>query len=220
MAIVLVAAVLLGGRARLLEAFGLSAALVAPRWTGAAVAALVLVNLRRDRAVERELPFHQAVASELRGGASLRHALAGAVASTGDPALVAIERRLLAGHDIEGVAAAIRPHLRHTGRLAEAAIVFGARSGGRAAAAFTSMAEIAGGELEVRREVAAALAPAWLAVGLIGGAPLVGLLVLVASGRLSDTISSVPGRVSVAMGGVLIAAGAAAVWVMAQRALR
>lgn len=214
------AGVVVAGRSHLADALGLAAAITAPRLTAVMVVAALVAELRSRRGSSHELQFHQLVASELRGGASLRHGLAAALAAGEQPGLALVRRRLLAGSDIEAEATSLRPHLPHTGRLAEAAIVFGARSGGRAAEAFQTMAEIATGEAELRREVGAALAPAWLAVGLIGGAPAVGLATLLVSGRLGEAVASAPGRVSVAVGGTLVAAGALAVWTLARRVLR
>ncbi len=82
------------------------------------------------------------------------------------------------------------------------------------------MAEIASEEMDVRHEVAAGSAPAWLAVWIIAGAPSLALGFLIVSGRLGQLLDSSGGQFSVAAGLMLVMSGVAAVATLARRALQ
>ncbi len=213
------AGVLFAGPRHRWEAAVLMAALVVPVPLVLALLGLIVAARAKPR-LSPEIRFHQTVAARLRAGASLRIALADAAED--DPALELrqVARRLRAGHPVEELGPQTARRLPETGPLAAAAIEFSAMSGGGAIGAFEVMAEIAAEEMEVRREVAAGAAPAWLAVWIIGGAPVLVIGLLIVTGRVGRLLDSAGGQVSVAAGLMLVMAGVAAVGALARRALQ
>ena len=127
--------------------------------------------------------LHTAMASELRGGASLRGALSSAAADAPGIDLRRAVRYAAAGADIAKVAEALEECLPVTGVSAAAAIQLSAGSGARAASAFDALADRAAFEASVAREHRALTAQARLSALVVGGGPLVVAAVLLVTGR-------------------------------------
>lgn len=165
-------------------ASALAVALPNVLWPFLAGAAIVSVVHRRREEVMPDIPsFLVAMAGELRAGRSLRAALASTV--TGHPEL-GIEpagRLAAAGRPMDEVAAALAnasPELAP----AAAALEVSARTGGKVAEAFESLALDAVDEVELRRQLRADSAPARLSALVVAGFPLVVLAIQVGTGGL------------------------------------
>ena len=139
---------------------------------------------RRGRAgPEAEAAFHTAVASELRGGGSLRFALRDAAADVPALDLSGAVRYLAAGAPAGAVAVRLAAGLPSTGRAAAAAMELAAASGARAASVFEVLAERAAFEAELAREQQALTSQARLSALIVGGGPLLFGVGLLATGR-------------------------------------
>ena len=147
----------------------------------------VVTALRRRRGARVsptvEVAFCNAVAAELRGGASLRIALMDAARRAPEIDLGAALRRLRAGVPIEHVAPDIERSLPANGALAGAAVRLVARTGARAADTFDALAERAAFGADVARERRTLTAQARLSAVVVGGGPLVFALFLLLTGR-------------------------------------
>lgn len=168
-----------------------------------------------------EEAFLHGTAAELRGGASLRGALAAAAArspalDTGD-----LVRKAMAGVGIDEVAGEVTRSLPANGRHAGAAVRIAATTGATAAAAFESLALVAAEQGDLVRERSALTAQARLSALVVGGAPLAlaALLILLGQdGLLSG--GGVAGVILAGVGVVLEVIGLLVVWWMVRSAER
>jgi tight adherence protein B len=152
---------------------------------GAAVWAVVTALRRRTTrtAPDDEATLFRAMAAELRSGASLRSALTEASHRVPQMELDRSVRCAAAGMPMTDVAEAIEMQLPGNGRLAAAAFRLSDWSGARVADTFEGLAEKAAATAEMARERKAATAQARLSALIVGVAPLVFTLILVATGR-------------------------------------
>ncbi len=166
-----------------------------------------------------ESRYHRAVASELRGGASLRLALVHAAERTPELGLAPALRRLGAGLPLGGVA----PHLvrsfpRSGGHLAPA-LEFAGVAGGRSAEVFDRLAAVTADEADADRERVAATAQARLSAWVVGGLPIVAALYALMTGRIASLARIGGGGVVIlAIGFGLLTTGLVAVTVIVRRA--
>lgn len=154
-----------------------------------------------------------ALASELRGGATLRSAL-GTLSAP-------VARLSLAGRPVEELVAAIEDALPRHGQMVGAIALLADRLGGSVAVMFEELAVAALEVDELAREVRVATAPAYLQGAIVGGIPLLALIRLLASGGLGVLAASGPAGTAVAVAGVgLISLGVVTVAVLVRRSIR
>ena len=168
----------------------------------------------RTEAID-EAAFCSAVAAELRAGASLRHALAGAAERDPGQRLAPPVRAALAGAPAGEVALRLERALPVNGRNAAVAFRLASRTGAGAAAVFSRLAAGANAAAEARRERNALTAQARLSAMVVGGAPIAAVVVLLATGRLETLGSS--GGIGMAIAAIglgLVGLGLTIVWVM------
>jgi tight adherence protein B len=188
-------------------------------WPAAAVvtcAAGHALRSRRGRAgAADEAALLGAVAAEMRGGASLRTALATAASAVPGLDLAPVVRLAEAGAPVEEMAGEIAGLLPGRGRSAAAALSVAGVAGGRAAVVFERLAADAWAEVESGRTHAALTAQARLSAWVVGGLPIVAVAALAATGRLGLVVASGPAGIAVmALGLALELAGIAAVVLM------
>ena len=152
---------------------------------GAAVWGIVAAIRRRPALVapDDEATLFRAMAAELRSGASLRSALAEASHRVPQIALDRPVRLAAAGMSMTDVAGSVEVQLPVNGRLAAAAFRLSDWSGARVADTFEGLAQRAAATAELARERKAATAQARLSALIVGVAPLVFTVLLVATGR-------------------------------------
>lgn len=201
----------------------LAFALLEPWWAAAGVAAWAVGQAasRREEPVGREAGFLDALAAELRTGATWRLALAAAAARVPGLDLGRAVARSQAGLAAESVAPELARALPHLGRQAAAALRLVATSGAPAAAVFGALAEQAAQRAGEARERWAATAQARLSAALVGGAPAALAVVLLATGRARHALAAggaAAGLLAVGLG--LLVAGIGAVALMLRRASR
>ncbi len=202
---------------------GLIALGAASPWLGlAVVASLAAVSLKRSPVAgpADEAQWLATVASELRGGASLRTAVVAAAHRSGLD-LATVERRAAAGVPLPALVPPLARAFPVTGPVLGPAIRMAATSGGAAAAIFHRLAAraavAAGEERERRADTAGARLSAWI----VGAVPVLVLALLVVSGRAGAVMrSGTLGTVAVALGVLLQVAGLGAVVAMSRRARR
>lgn len=136
-----------------------------------------------------EATLFRAMAAELRSGASLRAALAEAAHRVPRMKLDRSVRLAAAGMPMVDVAASVEAQLPVNGRLAAAAFRLSDWSGARVAGTFEGLAEKAAATADLARERRAATVQARLSALIVGVAPLVLTVLLVASGRGSGLVS-------------------------------
>ncbi len=171
--------------------------------------------------VTAEATLLQAVAAELRSGASLRQALAGAAGRVSRPNLTVVSRLALAGRPLEEIADALGPALPGFGHLAASALRAAGSTGGRAAQVFDDLALIAFEDADLIRRRRVATAQARFSAWIVGGMPIAYLLYAGTTGRL-DALRDAGGAGAVLLGlgfGFLIT-GVAVVWSLLRRASR
>lgn len=153
---------------------------------GAAVWGLYTWRSRRKTAnTDTEAAYLRALASELRGGSSLRFAIAEAQLRV-PIGLGSTARLARAGMPMEQVARQMRLGLAHNGVAAAAAVELSGWSGARIAAVFEGLAERATEAAELRREQRAATTQARLSAWVVGLAPLVFTALILAGGGLGS----------------------------------
>ncbi len=185
---------------------------------GWAVVAAARRRAARTVAPAAEAAFLAAVAAELRGGSSLRWALVNAVADAPGLDLGAVLRRARAGLPVEALAAEIATGLPTNGPVAAAAIDLTARTGARAAATFEALADRAGFTAELARERRALTAQARLSAVVVGGAPVLLAVGLLASGRGATLLAHGTAGVAVGLVGIgLLLTGLVAVIALSRR---
>ncbi len=178
-----------------------------------AMAAIVAVSLalRRGRPVAGdEVAFLSGLAAQLRAGNSIRLAIV-EVGSASSLGLEGAVRLASAGRSIDDVVTRLRPRLPISGTAVGMALSAGSLSGGRLATALDAIVQLVFDEAELKREVGAASAAARASAWLIFSIPLVGMGVMVASGRLATLAGlGTAGWIMVALGSGLLLAGATA----------
>lgn len=168
-----------------------------------------------------ETVFCNAMAAELKAGASLRIALSAAAARVPELGLAAAGRRAVAGQPAPAVAEELARALPRNGRLAGAAFALAAETGARAADVFETLAQHAAGVDELARERSTLTAQARLSAMVVGGAPVLLLIALVATGRGQTMLAAGPVGWAIALVGVgLEITGLGAVALMLWRAGR
>lgn len=173
----------------------------------------------RESTPDQEVAFCAAVAAELRAGASLRMALVDAAARVPQLDLAAPTRRARAGLPIDDVAAPLGDALPLNGKLAAAALRIAADTGGKAASVFDGLAARAAFAAELAREQRAVTAQARLSALVVGGAPLLFGMLLLATGRAGTLLEHGGIGIGIAVVGfALEAAGIAAVALVLRRA--
>lgn len=165
----------------------------------AAVGALIALHWFRARPDETSQPalFCEAVAAELRAGASLRDALATAATSVGS---VPTSIDLPSGSPMTEVAARVSESFPAIGEELRLVVVAASRSGSDAAALFDEIGSLAIAQSEVRREVRVATAPGRATALVLIGAPLFYLFSQVGSGGLATFLASSEQRVVAVIG--------------------
>jgi len=162
-------------------------AAIEPRFVliSAAIWAAVAAVQRRSPRVtpDSEATLFRAMAAELRSGASLRSALAEAAHRVPQIQLARPVRYAESGMQMAEIAEAVESQLPENGRLAAAAFRLSDWSGARVADTFDGLAERAAATAELARERRAATAQARLSAVIVGVAPLVFTVLLVATGR-------------------------------------
>lgn len=161
---------------------------------------------------DAEAGFLHGVATELSGGASLRAALA--AAPPGGLEVGPAARAAVAGISAPRVAGMLREALPVNGRMAAAAWLLAAESGGPAAAVFQVLAVRAAREGELIRERRSLTAQARASAWVVAGLPVVLLVGTLVSGRLdpSDPMVAMVLVVGLSLQGAGIAVVVAMVW--------
>ncbi len=200
-------------------------ALARPVWFLAAVAAFTVWHLRarlrtRSGGLDAEAAVLRAAASELAAGASLRWALASAARSAGRIDLSRVERLCSAGRPMEEIAGAVEQSLPVNGRRAAAALHLSGRTGAAPRRVLERLAAQAADLGALARERRVMTVQARMSAALVGGAPLLLLAVLGATGRLSGLLGEPAGRALLAVGIGLLVVGIAVVVLMVARADR
>lgn len=152
---------------------------------GAAIWGVVAALRRRvpPATPDDEATLFRAMAAELRSGASLRDSLAEAAQRVPRIRLDRPVRFAAAGMPMIEIAEAVERQLPKNGRIAAAAFRLSDQSGARVADAFDELAERAAATAELARERRAATAQARLSAVIVGVAPLVFTVLLMATGR-------------------------------------
>ena len=167
-----------------------------------------------------EARFLAGIASELRAGASLRGAFEAAAERAPELQLERLVRLSLAGVPISALAAGVSDLLLQNGRAAAAAMRIAGETGGKTAAMFEGLAQVAAEDRALYRELRAATAQAKISSLIVGGMP-VGFLVWQAlTGRLFQLASSGIGITILVIGLTLLVGGAAVVGLLLRGAVR
>jgi tight adherence protein B len=195
-----------------------------PLWLLAAGGVWALLAHRR-RARSRpgaadEAAFLQGLAAELGAGASLRGAVVAAATRAPALDLASACRRAEAGLPAEEVGAVLAEALPLNGRLAAAAFRLASATGGRAAALFQTLAGRAAEVGRLNRERRALTAQARASAWVVGGAPVVLVVLLALTGRAAPLLADPVGQLVLAAGLGLEALGAGVVWLMVRGAGR
>ena len=193
----------------------LAAGLANP-WIGV-LAIVALLTFRRERSPRGsvDLRFCRVVADELRGGASLRAALAVAAHEINEMALA---RTCRTGRSYAELASEAELCLPLVGSVAATAIRIAGESGGRVADSFEAIAFLAADEEEMRNERRAATAQVRASAFIIATLPVLLLAGLAATGHLS--VLAAGGSLTVgflAAGFTLIVTGLLSIWRMVRR---
>lgn len=190
---------------------------VTPGW-GLVGVGLLLLWTRPERLHEGDVAFYNSVASELRGGAGLRSALARSGRFLDADARRRLERLTAAGRPMVEVAGVIEAAVPRFGVAAGSAVRVSGRVGGRAADVFASLARAAAREQELDDEIRSASAHGRLSALIIGGIPLLLSSVMVLTGRTGLVADSgAVGLVLALAGWTLIVTGVTAVFVIVRR---
>jgi hypothetical protein len=169
----------------------------------------------RPRASTRAAVFCEAVAGEMRSGASLRFALERAAASVGATDLQRMSRD---GATLADLAIAAGEEFDEIGVELGAIIGRLFRLGSPAADLFDELAVLSMAQVEVAHEVATAAAPARATAVVLLLVPLVAIGSVTASGRIGDYLSTSTQRISAVIGLALIVFGVGAAGAILSRA--
>jgi len=173
----------------------------------------------RSKPEAYEGAFLQAVASELRAGASLRAAVAEAAVRI--PSLASIARAARAGRPLEELAGSLALGLDRHGALTAAAVRIAGTTGGRVADTFDELALLAAEDMVMEGERRAATAQARISAWIVGGLPVAYLAYAASSGRLSALWNAgTVGVVVLGLGSFLLLSGVSSIVVMVRRASR
>jgi len=196
---------------------GPTVAIADVRLMSLAAVVAVGVALRHGRPSSAdEVSFLSGLAAHMRAGGSIRQAIV-EVGSTSPLGLDGAVRLASAGRSIEDVVARLQPSLPISGTAVGMALTAGSLSGGRLAAALDAIVQLVFDEADLKREVDAATAASRSSAWLISSIPMVGMGVVVASGRLA-TLAELgsAGWIMVGLGSGLLMAGAAAMALLAR----
>jgi tight adherence protein B len=163
--------------------------------------------------------YLQAIASELRAGGNLRAALESAADRTPGLDLAGPVRLARVGAPMADIAEALETRLPRYGVIVGSAIHTAGLTGGRVAAVFDSLAQIASEDGDLARERRAATAQARISAWIVGGIPIVFLAWGFSSGRLGPLLRSGVGVGIISVGLSLVAAGSGTVMYMLRRSL-
>lgn len=222
MLVTAVAAAGIGARFdRLPEVGAVVLALLVPEPAAAMVAAGAVLSLRR-RASEpsEEAVYLQAVALELRAGATVRSALESAALRSRRLPLARVTRLAAAGAPMSEIASSLSAVLPQHGPMAAAAVRTAGLTGGRVASVFDTLAQIAAEDRELDRERRVATAQARISAWIVGGLPIALLGFGIVSGRLGSLLDTGVGAAVVGIGLAFIAAGTIVVARMLRTATR
>lgn len=218
-AITVAALALAGGMPAGVVALGL-VAVVQPMLAGIGIAAWA-VRRRTSRSPAQspddEAAFLGGLASELAAGAPPRSALVAAASRAPRLELRPAARLAAAGMPADRVAPELAEALPTFGRLAAAAWHLAATVGGPTAAMFDILAVRAADDAALRRERRALAAQARASAAVVAGLPILVLVGMAATGRLSPASDPALGFI-IALGIGLQFAGVAVVWTMLRRA--
>lgn len=216
----LAAGLVIGAPLPVLASLGL--AVWQPVWLLAAVVVWAAAGRRNGQTDgNQEAVFLQAVAGELRAGASLRHAIC--AAAPGSPALPLRRavRLARAGHPLDRVAEELARALPRLGGLTASSVRTVGITGGRAADVFDGLALVATEEMDLRRERQAATAQVRFSALIVGGIPVVYLAYAALTDRLTGLTSAGSiGGVVLGLGILLLAGGVVAIWLTIRGAQR
>ena len=173
-----------GMPAVLIAGFGL--AITRPSWVLGAGTVLAVRDRLRGRDENDEARFLQAVASELRGGASLRQALATAAEATPALGLAMCAAASRSGVPLHRVGSDLESRLIATGHAAAAAVELAGEVGGASAAMFENLARLAYEDDRFRRDLRVATSQARLSALVIAGLPVAFLAFMAAIGKFDD----------------------------------
>lgn len=181
--------------------------------------AVAISKFKTKPETQTEAMFLHAVSMELRAGANLRMAICEAARRNDDLDLVSAVRLAEVGAPTHTIADALQLGLPEYGDVTAAAVRTAGATGGRVAAVFESLAQVAAEDREMQRETKAATAQARVSAIIVGGMPLGFLAYQAASGRLAELLETGVGVGVLVVGGTLLALGATSVVLMLRRAL-
>ncbi len=220
-AVIVAGAMWIGAPPIVLAALVVGPAVPAPLLAMAAVGAAVWTRRGSATAGAGEAAFLRSLSAELQAGATIRSALAAAARTSHVTGLDVLTRLAPAGRPLPELAAVVRRSMPQVGIAAAAAINVVATSGARAAAVFGELAGQADAAIALERERSASTAQARLSAMVVAGIPVVGVLLVTATGRGHALAGSgAPGRLVMGVGAALLAAGSLAIVVMLRRAAR
>ncbi len=188
----------------------LAAGLAQPVLGLAMIYILTLGRRGNEDAGTGDARFCGLVADELRAGASLRSALEVAAQDLGD---VRLGRLCRIGRPYAEIAERTTRLLPVVGTAAASAVELAGRVGGRVAASFEALAQMAADEDEMRRERRSATAQIRASALLIASLPPLLLAGLIVTGDTGVLLAAgTTGLWMMAAGGVLIATGLGVIW--------
>lgn len=159
------------------------------------LALLIAIHWYRGRSVDnnRASLFCEGVSAELRAGATLRDAIATAVASLDcDP--------IPADLSMERVSRRVAEYFPTIGEELRLTILSASRAGSEAAALFDEIGSLAIAQAEIRHEVRVATAPGRATALLLVGAPSLYVINRLGSGEMSNYLATSEQRVAVLAG--------------------
>lgn len=184
-------------------------------WAALAALALAWIRERTKPVVDAEVAFLASLTSHLDAGQSLRRAIELAAESAPTLPLGPAVRAARAGLPIEDCAHQMADALPTQGPSVSSALVLAARTGGSSSAVFEMLTGRAATELDLRRELRSGTAGARFSALLLGGGPLLVLLLQARNAALTG-----PTAVVVMVGAALTIAGSLTTWIMVRKATR
>ena len=179
------------------------------------VIVLVFFYWRRRRVREsRAALFCEGVASELRSGATLGHALVAAATSVDEPALHHLEPNM----PVVEVAGLVAETFPEVGSELNSTIIAASRGGSHSADLFDEIGSLAIAQHEVKREVQVASAPARATAVVFIAAPTLYLIFQARSDRLVRLFAHPEQRVVAVVGLALFSMGLLTASLLAWRA--
>ncbi len=184
-------------------------------WAGALAVSLVWIRERVAAPVDAEVAFLASLTTHLDSGQALRRAIGLAAESTPTLGLERVVRSVDAGLPIEVCAGLLADALATQGDAVASALILAGRTGGSASPVFEALTSRAASELDLGRELRSGTAGARFSVLLLGGGPLVLILL-----RARDTSMGGATGLVVAAGAILTIAGVLVTWAMVRKATR